>query len=367
MTKATKFHSSVVRGTVFDVPEHYEVIKSSGQGSYGVVAQAKDTRRSSNSRVAIKKILNLFSPHLLDTKRNLREVAILNYLSHENVIKLIEIIPPQDKAAFDDIYVVYDYMQTDMHKVIVSKQSLSDEHIRFFAYQLVRGLKYLHSAGVVHRDLKPSNLLLNANCDLKICDFGLARLARTDEVEESKDAAMTGYVATRWYRAPEIILGDESYGYPVDVWSVGCIIAELIERRPLLPGKDYLRQLHMIFDLLGTPEPEDIKHICSDRAYRYVQSMPKRAGTGIKKRLGLESDSPALDLISKMLKFHPTERITAEEALRHPYFADLHDPTDEPGYVGSPISLPFEAEELTEANLRRSFLTEVAKNRQRHQ
>ena len=127
-------------------------------------------------------------------------------------------------------------MECDLDRIVSSSQSLSDAHIQYFVYQILRGLLYIHSANVLHRDLKPSNLLVNSNCDLAICDFGLARGVVDDET-------LTEYVVTRWYRAPELLTEAQYYGPAVDVWSVGCILAELLGRRPLFQGKDYMHQL----------------------------------------------------------------------------------------------------------------------------
>ncbi|RHN60845.1 putative mitogen-activated protein kinase CMGC-MAPK family [Medicago truncatula] len=137
------------------------------------------------------------------------------------------------------------------------------QSIVYFLYQLLRGLKYIHSANVLHRDLKPSNLLLNANCDLKICDFGLARTT-------SETDFMTEYVVTRWYRAPELLLNCSEYTAAIDVWSVGCILMEIIRREPLFPGKDYVQQLALITELLGSPNEEDLGFLRSDNAKKFT-------------------------------------------------------------------------------------------------
>ena len=150
------------------------------------------------------------------------------------------IMLPKSRETFNDLYVVSDLMNTDLASIIKSPQNLSDNHIQFFIYQILRGLKYMHSANIIHRDLvradqqKPRNLLVNRNCDLCICDFGLARAIGEDTNAPSN--IMTDYVATRWYRAPELLLGQTKYGPSVDVWSVGCILAELIGRKSFLCG-----------------------------------------------------------------------------------------------------------------------------------
>ena len=135
---------------------------------------------------------------------------------------------PLQPSSYKDVYLVYELMDTDLHQIISSPQPLTDDHCQYFLYQILRALKYIHSAHVLHRDLKPSNLLLNGNCDLKVCDFGLARVAHP---EENHAGFMTEYVATRWYRAPEIMLSWKEYTKSIDVWSVGCIFAELLGRK----------------------------------------------------------------------------------------------------------------------------------------
>ncbi|CAI0414649.1 unnamed protein product [Linum tenue] len=188
--------------------------------------------------VAIKKIGNAFD-NRIDAKRTLREIKLLRHMDHDNVIAIRDIIRPPKKEAFNDVYIVYELMDTDLHQIIRSGQALTDDHCQYFLYQLLRGLRYVHSANVLHRDLKPSNLLLNANCDLKIGDFGLARTT-------SETDFMTEYVVTRWYRAPELLLNCSEYTAAIDIWSVGCILGEIMTQEPLFPGKDYVHQLRLI-------------------------------------------------------------------------------------------------------------------------
>ena len=166
--------------------------------------------------------------------RTLREMKLLRYFNHENIISILDIQKPRNFESFFEVYLIQELMETDMHRVIRT-QELSDDHCQYFIYQTLRALKAMHSANVLHRDLKPSNLLLNANCDLKVCDFGLARSAASTE---DNQGFMTEYVATRWYRAPEIMLTFKEYTKAIDVWSVGCILAEMLSGKPLFPGKD---------------------------------------------------------------------------------------------------------------------------------
>jgi len=224
--------------------------------------------------------------------------------------------------------------------------------INILVYQTLRGLKYIHSAGVLHRDLKPSNLLVNANCDLKICDFGLARAIRQPESTENN--FYTEYVATRWYRAPEIILSWKEYTKAVDIWSVGTILGELLGRKPMFPGRDSVHQLRLITEVIGTPTDDDLKNIGSDKAKRYIKTLEHKKAVPFE-RLYPGANPLALDLLHKMLEFNPEKRITVEDALAHPYLASLHDPEDEPDCPNL-VSLDFDN---TSTTLTKSILREL--------
>mmetsp|Transcript_24108 Transcript_24108/g.52601 ORF Transcript_24108/g.52601 Transcript_24108/m.52601 type:complete len:460 (+) Transcript_24108:190-1569(+) len=320
---ARRVNSFMVCGTRFDVDTRYTLVKPIGHGAYGVVCSAVDN--VTGEKVAIKKINKAFD-HLTDTKRTLREIKILRHFCHENIIRIKDILRPTSADRFDDVYLVSELMDTDLHQIIASPQPLTDDHCQYFLYQILRGLKYIHSAHVLHRDLKPSNLLLNGNCDLKICDFGLARVAHP---EENHAGFMTEYVATRWYRAPEIMLSWKEYTKAIDVWSVGCIFAELLGRKPLFPGKDYIHQLNLITDVIGTPADDDIECIESEKARRYIRSLPFKP-TIPNEKIFPNANPLALQLLERLLAFNPTKRIGVEDALAHPYLALLHDPSDEP-------------------------------------
>ncbi|KAK7149879.1 hypothetical protein R3I94_009255 [Phoxinus phoxinus] len=185
---------------------------------------------------------------------------------------------------------------------------------------LLTNLQYIHSAGLIHRDLKPSNVAVNEDCELRILDFGLAR--QTDD-------EMTGYVATRWYRAPEIMLNWMHYNQTVDIWSVGCIMGELLKGKVLFPGNDYIDQLKRIMEMVGTPSPDVLKKISSEHAQKYIQSLPHMPQQDLGK-IFRGANPMAVDLLKKMLVLDCDGRISASEALCHPYFSQYHDPEDEP-------------------------------------
>ncbi|KAK3068242.1 mitogen activated protein kinase [Teratosphaeriaceae sp. CCFEE 6253] len=304
-------------------------------------------------------LVHHFSSHTDSTAslRTLREMKLLRYFNHENVISILDIQKPRSFESFSEVYLIQELMETDMHRVIRT-QELSDDHCQYFIYQTLRALKAMHSANVLHRDLKPSNLLLNANCDLKVCDFGLARSAASTE---DNQGFMTEYVATRWYRAPEIMLTFKEYTKAIDVWSVGCILAEMLSGKPLFPGKDYHHQLTLILDVLGTPTMEDYYGIKSRRAREYIRSLPFKKKIPWKVMFPKTSDM-ALDLLEKLLAFNPAKRITVEEALKHPYLEPYHDPEDEP--TADPIPEEFfdfdkNKDTLTKEQLRHLIYEEI--------
>ncbi|KAJ8143815.1 hypothetical protein OXX80_007134 [Metschnikowia pulcherrima] len=323
------------RKVVFNISRSYETKQVLGEGAYGVVASA--VHKPTGLTVAIKKI-EPFSKTIV-CLRTIRELHLLNFFrNHENIIGFYDVQRPKDFESFNEVYLIQEYMPTDLHKLIHSSD-ISDQHIQYFIYQILRGLKTIHSANVIHRDLKPSNVLVNYNCDVKICDFGLARImGSTVSPLESK---LTEYVATRWYRAPEIMLSQSMYTTAVDLWSVGCMMAELFLGYPLFPGKDYKHQLLLIFQYLGTPEGEDLECVKSPRARDYIQSLPRSRPVDPSmylhnhprriQRFGTEQiNAQGLDLMTRLLTFDPAKRISASEALQHPYLAQYHDPSDEP-------------------------------------
>mgnify|MGYP002857927817 FL=1 len=317
-----------VGSTPFEVDAHYEPVKRVGKGAYGVVCAARDLRggAGSTARLAIKKIKRAFD-NTTDARRTLREIRILRHFgSHENIIELKDVMRPPS-VPFEDVYLVYELMDTDLHQIIRSPQPLTDHHSQYFVYQILRGLKYIHSANILHRDLKPENLLLNASCDLKICDFGLAR-ALSDGKEEQE--LMTEYVVTRWYRAPELLLSNETYGWGIDMWSVGCILAELLQRRPLFAAPNlqesmaHLDQLKLIVKTLGSPTEEELEYVESRRAREFLSSLPDAPRVSFEAMFP-EASPEAVDLCDRMLQFDPRKRITVEAALEHPFIAPLHN------------------------------------------
>ncbi|KAJ7944959.1 Mitogen-activated protein kinase [Quillaja saponaria] len=350
LTHGGRYVQYNIYGNLFEFSSKYvPPIRSIGRGAYGIVCAAVNSE--TREEVAIKKIGNAFD-NKIDAKRTLREIKLLRHIDHENVVPIRDIIRPPKKETFNDVYIVYELMDTDLHQIIRSDQPLTDDHCQYFLYQLLRGLKYVHSANVLHRDLKPSNLLLNANCDLKIGDFGLARTT-------SETDFMTEYVVTRWYRAPELLLNCSEYTAAIDIWSVGCILGEIVTREPFFPGKDYVHQLKLITELIGSPDDTSLGFLRSENARRYVRQLPQYRKQKFSTRFPNMSPG-ALDMLEKMLVFDPNKRITVDEALGHPYLSSLHDINDEP-VCPRPFSFDFEHPSCSEEHIKELIWLESVK------
>jgi len=403
-------------GQDWKIPKRYKVCELIGSGSYGSVCEAEDY--DTKQVVAIKRCKRLFED-LIDCKRILREISILSKLQHNNVVRIMEIVAPPNINTFDELYIVMELADSDLKKLCKQDVTLSPLHINTLLYNLLVGLKYIHSAGIYHRDLKPANCFVNQDCTVKIGDFGLSRAIggeqlhlhphphtpRGEEDEEVNPAAagavplvphtqrlkknLTGHVVTRWYRAPELILLQESYTEAIDIWSVGCIYAELLgmlegihlmDRGPLFPGSscfplspdrkhknDYKYHtqgkhdmLNKIFSIIGMPSDEEIGELDRDDAKKYIKCFTNRGAEGFKPRFPHVAE-PSLDILDKMLKFSPKVRATVDMALEHPLLKDIRDVSKETT-APEMVVLHFEKEkELGERALRENYHKEIGK------
>jgi len=314
----------VVQGEKFLLYDYLKVTEGKllGRGAYGCVCKAVNTK--TGQEVAIKKNKGVFVV-IEDAKRILREIKLMAHFDHPDVVSLINVIGVEEDEIniFEDVYLILELMQVNLAKVIKS-QKLQPIHHQVFLYQILRGLKYIHSAGVIHRDLKPQNILVNGeDCNLKITDFGLAR----GVFKEKGDSwLLTEYVVTRWYRAPEIMCSKKMYDEAIDVWAAGCIFAEFFLKKPLFPGRSHLDQLKVIFHILGSPPGEALDWVQDPAAKQWIQNRKPSKGHQLPE-LFPHVEPDALNLLGKLLLIDPTKRAGVEEALDHPYLKDLHDPT----------------------------------------
>ena len=279
---------------------------------------------------------------MVDAKRMLREVRLMRQFNHPNVVKLYDVMEPPCIEGFEDLYIVTELMSTDLQKILYSKTHLTEEQMRYLLYQLLAGMNYINSASVLHRDLKPSNLLIDIQtCNLQICDFGLARgisgprdavATYREPVGTSHDAERasassqeyTEYVVTRWYRAPEIMLGFHAYDQAIDMWSIGCILGEMLLVQPVFPGNDYIHQLKLIVKLLGRPPEEELWFISNQNAMNFMLQLPEYKAQNLRIKFNVGNEA-GLDLLSKILVFNPRRRLSIRQALRHSYIEDFRE------------------------------------------
>eukprot|EP00929_Paragymnodinium_shiwhaense_P008939 TRINITY_DN11293_c0_g1_i2.p1 TRINITY_DN11293_c0_g1~~TRINITY_DN11293_c0_g1_i2.p1 ORF type:complete len:698 (+),score=153.16 TRINITY_DN11293_c0_g1_i2:55-2148(+) len=297
------------------LPPHLQFQKKLGHGAYGSVYLCECRR--TGEEVAVK--------HIKDAHRGgkstLRELVLLARLRHENLVYLLD-FPAVPTPDVRDVFLVLPYMHTDLHKVIKSGQELTEKHVQAVTCQILRGLAHLHAAGVAHRDLKPGNVLLSKDCKARIADFGLAR-GDMPEVEDDVgqlEPILTEYVVTRWYRAPEIMLLPQRYTPAVDLWSVGCILGEMLKRKPLFPGRNHVDMIKLYGEIRGSPQPEDVDWVPRpSEAWELLQRCCPPSRTSQMASAIPTASRPCLDLLHGLLSWDPTSRPTASEAQEHEY------------------------------------------------
>ena len=252
------------------VQRKYEIVQKLGKGAYGIVWRAFD--KKTKEIVALKKIFDAFQ-NATDAQRTYREIMFLQEMDgHEHIIRLTNVLKADNDR---DIYLTFEYMETDLHAAIRAN-ILQEIHKQYILWQTLKALKFMHSAQLVHRDMKPANLLLNSDCLMKVADFGLARSLLEERTEEKEGSLpLTDYVATRWYRSPEILLGSGTYGFPVDMWATGCILGEMFSGKPMFPGTSTMNQLEKIIKVVGRPSPADIEKSAPPDSHHAPLACPR--------------------------------------------------------------------------------------------
>ncbi|KAI8323544.1 Pkinase-domain-containing protein, partial [Martensiomyces pterosporus] len=288
----------------------YKKERKLGEGTYAVVYLGRHIK--TGRQVAIKKIKLGSMRSGLDMSA-IREVKALRELRHPNVVELIDVFSHKT-----NLNLVLEYLDTDL-EIVIKDTSLvfMPSDIKSWMLQALRGLDHCHRSWFLHRDLKPNNFLIASDGQLKLADFGLAR----DFGDVSR--VMTSQTVTRWYRAPELLFGAKNYTGAIDIWAMGCIFAELLLRTPYLPGDSDMNQLKTIFRALGTPTEDDWPGMAKLPAYVEFEKFPKNPLNALFTAAGHD----VLDLMGRMLTYNPVGRITAAQALAHPYFANLPRPT----------------------------------------
>ncbi|ODQ83001.1 hypothetical protein BABINDRAFT_159479 [Babjeviella inositovora NRRL Y-12698] len=288
----------------------FQRLEKVGEGTYGVVYKALDTRNA-NRVVALKKI-RLESEDEGVPSTAIREISLLKELKDDNIVRLYDIVHSDSNK----LYLVFEFLDLDLKKYMESIPQgvgLGADMVKRFTMQLIKGTYYCHAHRILHRDLKPQNLLINKEGNLKLADFGLARAFGVPL------RAYTHEVVTLWYRAPEVLLGGKQYSTGVDMWSIGCIFAEMVNRKPLFPGDSEIDEIFRIFRIMGTPTEEiwpDVNYLPD-----FKPTFPKWG----KKDLATiipTLDRDGLDLVEHLLSYDPANRISAKRALQHPYFRE---------------------------------------------
>jgi len=309
------------------VLKRYAIDKRIGRGCYGVVWSCQavvQNQKKEPANYAIKKILHCFK-NSDEARRTYREVNyLMEFSEHDNIIKIKDVMCSADDQ---HLYLVFELMASDLQKAL-RVRALQKVHRCYVTYQMLRALKYIHSAGIMHRDVKPANILITNTCETRLTDFGWAR-----EAPCAGDGLMTDYAASRWYRAPEMLLGGLRYTTAIDMWAAGCIAGEMYNNgAALIPGTSTIDMLDKIIEYTGKPSEGDIISMQAPRAQQSLDPVPSQPPYSPIESVFPGESAEFHDFIELLIQWNPEKRLTATEALSHPFLACFHDPDCEPTF-----------------------------------
>ena len=300
----------------------YEVIGVVGEGAYGIVMKCRN--KESGEIVAIKKFKD--NEEDIIQKSMLRELKVLKSVKHENIVAFKECFKRKGK-----LYLVFEYIEKNLLEILEQNANgLDQTFVKRYIYQLCKAINYIHSLDLIHRDIKPENILITNENIIKLCDFGFARAMPT------KGGVLTDYVATRWYRAPELLLGSTTYGKEVDFWAVGCIMGEITDGQPMFPGENELNQLNLIQKLLGPLTQFQQEMFFSNPRYSGHKFDSFHKPETIERRYYGKLNKNAVAFVKALLKLDPKERLCGNDVLLHPYFEDIR--SEDPEFMNIKIN-----------------------------
>ncbi|KAL3668009.1 hypothetical protein V7S43_006881 [Phytophthora oleae] len=310
----------------------YEVLGVIGEGAYGIVLKCHN--KETNETVAIKKFKENEDDDPMVRKTTLREVKMLRFLKHGNIVALKEAFRRKGR-----LYLVFEYVEKNLLEVLEDKPNGVDrELVRSYIFQLCCAIYYCHTNNVVHRDIKPENLLVNTSNSehsLRLCDFGFARSLPSN----GNSCELTEYVATRWYRAPELLLGDTKYSRSVDIWAIGCIMGELIEGQPMFPGESEIDQLYLIQKMLGPLQKRHMELFATNPRFSGLKIPEVKVPETLNRRYCGRVSKKAINFLEGVIQLCPEDRFTSEECLKHPYFEGLsYSATVDPNSVSCSVT-----------------------------
>ena len=294
----------------------YEVLGIVGEGAYGVVYKCKN--KITNEFVAIKKFKETDDEIVIKTMK--RELEMLKKIKHENIVEYKESFIHKK-----NLYLVFEYVEKNLLELLQeTPNGISPPKIKYLIYQLIKAIKYLHSKNIIHRDIKPENLLINPDLKLKLCDFGFAREVKLN-MENNNISQMTDYVATRWYRAPELLLSGGIYGPEVDYWAIGCIMGELIDGNPIFPGDDEYDQLNYIIKIIGNLPIQFTEMFYENPIFQGKDLLFVDKIESLDKRYLGKISKDAIDFMKQLLRIDPSKRLNGDTVFKHKYYEDYLD------------------------------------------